>query len=97
MKPLEARLAKPRHPYLVLFVAVLLPGVGQVLNQNPLRGLTMLFFMLVLGVVSFQLASPDVSVIGQFAGGLFVYAISVMDAYQWARVRWTQMQYSMTH
>lgn len=88
MKLLESHPARPWHPRLVLLVAVILPGVGQVLNQNPMRGLTMLFFMLVLGVVSYQLASPDVSVIGQFAGGLFVYAISVMDAYQWARVRW---------
>lgn len=88
MKLLESQPAKPWHPHLVLFVAVVLPGVGQVLNQNPMRGLTMLFFMLVLGVVSYQLASPDVSVIGQFAGGLFVYAMSVMDAYQWAKVRW---------
>lgn len=88
MKLLESHPTKPWHPHLVLFVAIILPGVGQVLNQNPLRGLTMLFFMLVLGVVSYHLASPGVSVIGQFAGGLFVYAMSVMDAYQWARVRW---------
>lgn len=88
MKLLESQTARPWHPHLVLFVAVILPGVGQVLNQNPMRGLTMLFFMLVLGVVSYQLASPEISIIGKFAGGLFVYAMSVMDAYQWARVRW---------
>jgi hypothetical protein len=34
----------------------------------PLRGLTMLFFMLVPGFVSFNLTSPDISVIGQFTG-----------------------------
>lgn len=79
---------RPWHPYWVLLVAIILPGVGQVLNQTPLRGLTMLFFMLVLGVVSFNLAGPDISVIGQFAGGLFIYALSVMDAYLWARIRW---------
>ncbi len=87
-KPPENNHHRPWHPYWVLLVAILLPGVGQVLNQTPLRGLTMVFFMLVLGVVSFNLAGPDISVIGQFAGGLFIYALSVMDAYLWARIRW---------
>jgi len=88
MTSLEVKQPRPWHPYWVLLVAIILPGVGQVLNNAPMRGLTMVFFMLVLGVVSFNLASPDVSVIGQFAGGIFIYALSVMDAYLWARVRW---------
>lgn len=78
---------------LVLLVAIILPGVGQVLNQSPMRGLTMVFFMLVLGGVTFNMASPGVSVIGQFAGGLFIYALSVMDAYLWAKVRWVSRSY----
>ncbi len=84
----ETNTVRPWHPYLVLLIAIILPGVGQVLNQAPMRGLTMLFFMLVLGVVTFNLAGPDISIIGQFAGGLFIYALSVMDAYLWARIRW---------
>lgn len=88
MKSLEIKQPQPWHPYLVLCVAIILPGVGQVLNNAPMRGLTMVFFMLVLGVVTFNLANPEVSVIGQFAGGIFIYALSVMDAYLWARVRW---------
>lgn len=93
MKLLEFNSRKPWHPYVVLLVAIILPGVGQVLNQVPMRGLTMLFFMLVLGVVTYEVASPDVSVIGKFAGGIFVYALSVMDAYQGARVRWAVTKY----
>ena len=77
----------PRSPYLVMLVAALLPGMGQVLNNTPTRGLLMLFFMLCLAVVSYQLTTPDHSVLGRFAGGLFIYSISVMDAYKWARVR----------
>lgn len=34
---------RPVHPYLVLLVAILLPGVGQVLNHAPIRGLMMVF------------------------------------------------------
>jgi hypothetical protein len=77
----------PMHPLVVLAVAVVLPGVGQVLNGSPSRGLMMLFFMLMLGVITYNLAAPGISLVGQFAGGLFVYAVSVMDAYFWARYR----------
>lgn len=93
MTSLEVKQRRPWHPYLVLFTAIMLPGVGQVVNNTPLRGLTMVFFMLVLGMVSFNLASPGVSVVGQFAGGIFIYALSVMDAYLWARVRWAQFHH----
>lgn len=93
MKQPETHLAKPWHPFLVLLVAVILPGVGQVLNRVPLRGLTMVFFMLVLGLVTYEVASPDVSVVGQFAGGIFIYAISIMDAYKGARIRWAINHY----
>lgn len=82
----------PMRPHIVLLVALVLPGVGQVLNNTPTRGLMMLFFMLMLGVITFNLAGPEISVVGKFAGGIFVYAISVMDAYYWARYRWERFK-----
>lgn len=81
--------AKPaRSPHLVMLVAIVLPGMGQVLNNTPARGLLMVFFMFCLGMVSYNLTTPDHSFLGRFAGGLFIYSISVMDAYKWARVRY---------
>lgn len=74
-------------PGLVLLVAVILPGMGQVLNHAPQRGLVMVLFMLLLGMISLQLAAPDISLVGKLAGGLFIYALSVLDAYYWARYR----------
>jgi hypothetical protein len=47
----------------------------------------MTMFGLILGLITYRVADPKVSMVGHFAGGLFVYAISVMDAYYWARVR----------
>jgi hypothetical protein len=82
-----ATLKPPLSPYAVLLTAILLPGMGQVLNNTPRRGLSMLMFMVILGLISYQVADAKVSIVGHFAGGLFVYAISVMDAYYWARVR----------
>ncbi|MPW18077.1 hypothetical protein GCT13_14285 [Paraburkholderia sp. CNPSo 3157] len=84
----KPKTARPVHPYIVLLAAVLLPGAGQLINRMPTRALIMLFFMLSLGFVTMQLAAPGRSFIGRHAGGVFVYAIAVMDAYLIARYRW---------
>lgn len=77
----------PRPPALVLVVSLVLPGMGQVLNNQPRRGLLMVLYMLLLGVLTYTLASPDASIVGRCAGGVFVYAMSVMDAYREAVTR----------
>ena len=78
----------PPHPWLVVATALLLPGCGQVLNRQPQRGLTFLFFMLLLGGFTLLTADPGVSLVGKLAGGLFVYAMAILDAYRTARLRW---------
>jgi len=84
-----ARAAKgPLHPYLVLAIAILLPGVGQVVNNTPQRGFLMVFSILSLGWISYHLTGPDHSFAGRYAGGILIYAISVLDAYRWGRYRW---------
>ncbi len=80
-------LKPPLSPKWVLLTAILLPGMGQVLNNTPLRGLLMVSFMIMLGLITFNVAEPHVSMVGKLAGGIFIYALSVMDAYYWARYR----------
>lgn len=75
------------RPWMVLLVAVVLPGAGHVLARLPVRGLVFAFYTLLLGVVTWNLSTPDTSLVGRLAGGLFVYAISVLDAYTWASRR----------
>ncbi|HVC50257.1 MAG TPA: hypothetical protein VND43_08870 [Burkholderiales bacterium] len=79
---------KPLNPFLVMLAAIILPGMGQVLNGQPTRGLAMDAFMIVLGVVTLHFAHPGAGFIASHAGGVFVYAISVMDAYKFARLRY---------
>lgn len=78
---------KPLNPRLVLAVAVLLPGMGQVLNRQPVRGLIFVFFLLLLGGFTLKTAAPDVSFVGKISGGLFVWAMAAFDAYKTARIR----------
>lgn len=88
MDRIETKLIKaPLAPILVLLIAILLPGMGQVINNTPIKGLVMLSFMLILGMITFNLAESHISMVGKLAGGIFIYAISIMDAYYWAKYR----------
>ncbi|TNC72159.1 hypothetical protein [Rubellimicrobium roseum] len=77
----------PLSPHLVLVVALVLPGMGQVLNRQPVRGLIFAFFALLLGTFTFVTADPGVSWVGRLAGGIFVHLMAVLDAYRVARLR----------
>lgn len=79
---------KPLHPWVVLALAVVLPGVGHVVSRQPMRGLIFLFFIILLGAFTLKTASPDVSVVGKYSGGLFVWAMSILDAYRIGRIRY---------
>lgn len=81
----SVRAAQP-NPYLVLAAAILLPGVGHVLVGKTQRGLGFAFFTLVGAWLTTKFAAPDVGVIGRHAAGLFVWALSVPDAYRSARL-----------
>ncbi|MDX8479912.1 hypothetical protein RFN28_15685 [Mesorhizobium sp. VK24D] len=85
----RAPAAPPSNPYLVLASAIVLPGSGHVMLGLPARGLQFLFFMVILGWVTTKVAPPDASFIGRHAGGFLIYALSVLDAYRIARVRYT--------
>lgn len=85
---------KPLHPYLVLALAIVLPGMGHVAVGQPQRGLGFAFFTVFLAVVTYAIAPPDRSIIGRTAMGLFVWALSIPDAYRIARAQWEVWQRS---
>ncbi|MFA5863323.1 MAG: hypothetical protein WC975_01400 [Phycisphaerae bacterium] len=59
--------------------AVVVPGSGHVLLGRPMRGLMMLFWMVLFGFITFHLTTEKISLIGRFSGGLAVWAISVLE------------------
>ena len=78
---------QPLNPWLVLAVALALPGMGQVLNRQPVRGLVFVCFAVLLGGFTLKTAAPDVSFVGKLAGAIFVWAMAVLDAYKTARIK----------
>ena len=65
---------------------MLLPGVGHVLTGRAARGLGFACFTLVAGWLTAKFAAPDASMIGKHAGGFFIWALSLPDAYRGARL-----------
>lgn len=80
-------MAKPINPYLVLALAIVLPGAGHVAVRDAMRGLIFAFFVVFFSVLTYVTTTPEQSFIGRHAGGLFVWALSIPDAYRRARVR----------
>lgn len=81
---------RPANPYLVLAAAIVLPASGHVILGVPVRGLRFLFFVVILAWVTAKIAPSDASFIGRHAGGFLIYALSVLDAYRIARIRYAQ-------
>jgi hypothetical protein len=87
MNALQAE-RKPINPYLVLALAIILPGMGHVAIGQQQRGFMFAMFTLLLALITWQIAPPDRSIIGRSALGLFVWALSIPDAYRLARMNW---------
>ncbi len=80
-------MSKPKSPYRVL-AASLVPGAGHVLLGLPQRGLVFLFFTIILGWVSLRVMPETASFFTRHVGGIFIYGISILDAYKLARIKW---------
>ena len=76
----------PPDPHRVLLAAALLPGMGHVWTGRAARGLGFALFVLVGGWLTAKFAAPDASFVGRHAGGVFVWALSLTDAYRGARL-----------
>jgi hypothetical protein len=79
---------RPLNPYIILLVAIFLPGFGYALCGEGRRGFTMQMFMIALAFTTWHLAPPSASFIGKLAGGALIYALSLPDTYRLARTRW---------
>jgi hypothetical protein len=86
---LRADVSKPVNPYLVLVLSIILPGAGHVAIGEARRGLAFALFVLLFSFLTYVTTTPDQSFIGRHAGGLFIWALSIPDAYRRARIRFS--------
>lgn len=84
--PRESAVKRSLNPYIVLVMAILLPGVGHVAIGQPQRGLVFAFFTLFFALLTHMFSTPDQSFIARHAGGIFIWALSIPDAYRRARI-----------
>jgi hypothetical protein len=77
----------PLNPKLVLLTAII-PGAGHVIQGRPQRGLMFLFFMVLFGWLSLRLMPPEASFIGRHIGAIFIYGVSLLDAYKFSKIKW---------
>lgn len=78
----------PRNPRLVLLAAIVLPGSGHVLQGRAPRGLMFLFFTIILGWASSHVMPEAASFFGRHIAGIFIYGMSIIDAYKWSKLEW---------
>lgn len=86
----------PRNPRLVLLAAIILPGSGHVLQGRAPRGLMFLFFTIILGWASNHVMPETASFFGRHVGGIFIYGMSIIDAYKWSKMKWEVWKHDKT-
>lgn len=84
-------------PRRILLLAIVLPGAGHLALGEVRRALGFVCFMALLGWLTTHLAAPQVSYVGRHAGGFFVYALSLTDAYRRALERTVRSRTSEVH
>lgn len=70
------------HPLIPVLLAVLVPGSGHVVLGKPVRGLIFVFWIVFFGALTGKLAGPKASFTGSYAGGIAVWAISVVEVWR---------------
>ena len=75
------------NPRLVLLFSLAAPGLGHFATRRFSRAFGFAFFTILFAALTWKFSSVDRSLIGRTAGGLFVWALSVPDAYKGALLR----------
>ena len=79
--------AKPLSPRLVLALSIVGPGLGHLATGRTSRALGFAFSTVLFAILTWKLSPPGHSFVGQHAGGLFIWALSVPDAYRHAKLK----------
>jgi hypothetical protein len=68
--------------WILVILAVIIPGSGYVFTGKATRGLLMLMWMFVFAFITFRLTDDSITYIGRLSGGLAVWTLSVVEVYR---------------
>lgn len=71
-----------RKNSILVIAAAIVPGAGHVLLAQAQRGLMFIFFMTILGWISTKIMPETASFVGRHIGGIFIWGMSIIDAYR---------------
>ncbi len=71
-----------RKNSILVIAAAIVPGAGHVLLGQAQRGLMFIFFMTILGWISTKVMPETASFMGRHIGGIFIWGMSIIDAYR---------------
>jgi hypothetical protein len=63
----------------ILPLSILLPGLGHVILGKEIRGLLFVFWIIILGYITYQISTPGISIFGRLSGGIAVWVLSVLE------------------
>jgi hypothetical protein len=67
---------------LTIISAMIIPGSGHVILKKPVRGLMLVFWMIAMGFITYNITDETISFIGRYAGGLLVYLLSILEVWK---------------
>jgi hypothetical protein len=82
----------PLHPAKAL-LAAFIPGAGHVAQGRSQRGLVFLFFMTLFAWLSLKFMPTEASFVGRHIGGIFIYGVSILDAYKFSKIKWERWRH----
>lgn len=66
--------------WLIVLLALAIPGAGHVLLGKAPRGLIFIFWMFAFGYITYHLAGVNASPLGKISGGVAIWVLSVLEA-----------------
>ena len=72
-------------PWVAILAAVVVPGSAHVFLGRAARGLLLVCWMLFFAFLTWQLTTPNISIVGRLSGGIAVWVLSVLEAWRLAR------------
>ncbi len=68
--------------WILVVLAVILPGSGYVFTGKSTRGMLMLMWMFVFAFITFRLTDDSVAFAGRLSGGFAVWILSVVEVHR---------------